>query len=127
MTRSDIIASAAELYCNQGDYNVYATRLYHCKAEIIDSMFSRWILLKSYSTLAAGYDRITGTLYVFDYYSHTTCQHVAKFRNWIRYGFNLVSVKRVNLYNDSRTGKRAARENIADDFAAVIESALNQH
>lgn len=29
------------------------------------------------------------------------------------------------MYNDSRTGKRAARKNLNDDFANVIKSALN--
>lgn len=31
------------------------------------------------------------------------------------------------MYNDSRTGKRAAQKNIDDDFASVIATALNQH
>ena len=29
------------------------------------------------------------------------------------------------MYNDSRTGKRAAQKNIDDDFASVIATALN--
>lgn len=32
----------------------------------------------------------------------------------------------VRLYNDSKTGKRAARKNLDDDFASVISTALNQ-
>ena len=34
--------------------------------------------------------------------------------------------RKVNLYNDSRTGKLAARKNLEDDFASVIATALNQ-
>lgn len=49
--------------------------------------------------------------------------------NWIRFeyqvGRNYPVI--VRLYNDSRTGKRAARKNIEDDFASVIATALNQH
>lgn len=33
----------------------------------------------------------------------------------------------VNLYNNSRIGKRVAQKNIEDDFASVIATALNQY
>ena len=106
-----------------------AERLYFCKAWIINPDNSDFIILQSYSTIVAAYQRTTGILWVFDYYSATTAQHVAKFRNWVRYkyntGWNYPCVLR--LYNDSRTGKRAARKNLDDDFASVISTALNQH
>lgn len=58
----------------------------------------------------------------------TTASHIAKFRDWIRYkyctGWNWPKI--VRLYNDSRTGKRAAKKNLEDDFASVISIALNQ-
>lgn len=89
---------------------------------------SDFLILKSYSTIVAAFQFSTGILWVFDHYSNTTSQHIAKFRNWIRYkyltGWNYP--KEVNLYNDSRTGKRAAQKNI-DDFASVIATALNQY
>ena len=105
-----------------------AERLYFCKAWIINPDNSDFIILQSYSTIVAAFQRTTGILWVFDFYSNTTASHIAKFRNWIRYEFQTgwsypVTVR---LYNDSRTGKRAARKNIEDDFASVIESALNQ-
>lgn len=106
-----------------------AERLYFCKAWIVNPDNSDFIILQSYSTIVAAFQRTTGILWVFDYYSNTTSQHIAKFRNWIRYefqtGWNYPIT--VRLYNDSRTGKRAARKNIEDDFASVIASALNQH
>lgn len=48
---------------------------------------------------------------------------------WIRYEYQSGRnyPRKVNLYNDSRTGKRAAQRNLDDDFASVIASALNQH
>lgn len=103
-------------------------RLYSCKALIINPDNSDFIILQSYSTIAAVYQRTTGILWVFDFYSNTTASHIAKFRNWIRYEFQTgwsypVTVR---LYNDSRTGKRAARKNLEDDFASVIATALNQ-
>ena len=126
MTRTDIINSATFFMIdNHYDfYDIKSIRLYHCTAWCIVSNYSKWILLQSYKTIVAAYDEIADILYVFDYYSHTTCQHVAKFQNWLKREFCPVSVKRINLYNDSRTGKRAAQKNIDDDFASVIASAI---
>lgn len=104
-------------------------QLYNCKAWIFTHDYSDFIILQSYTTIVAAFQRTTGILWVFGFYSNTTSQHVAKFRNWIRYvfqtGWNYP--KKVNLYNDSRTGKRAAQKNVKDDFASVISNALNQH
>lgn len=106
-----------------------AERLYCCKAWIFMPDNSDFLILQSYSTIVAAFQRTTGILWVFGFYSNTTAQHIAKFKNWIRYGFQTGwnYPKKVNLYNDSRTGKRAARKNLDDDFASVIVSALNQH
>ena len=104
-------------------------QLYSCKAWIFMPDNSDFIILQSYSTIVAAFQHSTGILWAFDFYSHTTASHIAKFRNWIRYEFqtswNYPDV--VRLYNDSRTGKRAAQKNLDDDFASVIVSALNQH
>lgn len=104
-------------------------QLYYCKAWIFMPDNSDFLILQSYSTIVAAFQRTTGILWVFGFYSNTTAQHIAKFKNWIRYGFQTGwnYPKKVNLYNDSRTGKRAAQKNLDDDFASVIESALNQH
>lgn len=104
-------------------------QLYYCKAWIFMPDNSNFLILQSYSTIVAAFQRTTGILWVFGFYSNTTAQHIAKFKNWIRYEFQTGwnYPKKVNLYNDSRTGKRAARKNLDDDFASVIVSALNQH
>lgn len=104
-------------------------QLYCCKAWVFMPDNSDFFILQSYSTIVAAFQRTTGILWVFGFYSNTTAQHIAKFKNWIRYGFQTGwnYPKKVNLYNDSRTGKRAARKNLDDDFASVIVSALNQH
>ena len=103
-------------------------RLYNCKAWVYMPDNSDFIILRSYSTIVAAFQRSTGILWVFGYYSSTTAQHIAKFHNWVRYeyqaGWNYP--RKVNLYNDSKTGKRAARKNLDDDFASVIAAALNQ-
>lgn len=125
-TRKEI----AEAVVSQSDLHMggYRSQLYSCKAWILHPDFSDFLILQSYSTIVAAYQFSTGILWIFDYYSHTTAQHVAKFRNWLRYEFNTGRnyPRKVNLYNDSKTGKRAARKNLDDDFASVIATALNQ-
>lgn len=106
----------------------YKTRLQYCKAWIIHPDFSDFLILQSYSTIVAAYQYSTAILWVFGFYSNTTASHVRKFRNWIEQEYNIGwnCPRVVRLYNDCRTGKRAARKNLDDDFASVIESALNQ-
>lgn len=126
-TRSDYISQVD--FLSDLHLGGYKERLYYCKAWIIKSDFSGFLILQSYSTIVAAYEFKTNILWVFGHYSNTTSQHIAKFRNWIRYeyqtGWNYP--KKVNLYNDSRTGKRAAQKNLNDDFSNVIATALNQH
>lgn len=64
-------------------------RLNYCKADICYCNYSEFfkcnpILLCSYSTFVAVYIPTTDRLFVFDYYSNTTSQHIAKFRVWLR-------------------------------------------
>lgn len=66
----------------------YGVRLYHCKAEIFLCDYSDFfkccpILLRSYATFVAIYIPNTDRLFVFDYYSNTTTQHIAKFRKFL--------------------------------------------
>ena len=126
-TRSEI----AKTVVFQSDLHLggYRSQLYSRKAWILHPDFSDFLILQSYSSIVATYQFSTGILWVFDHYSNTTAQHVAKFQNWIRYeyqtGWDYPRI--VRLYNDSRTGKRAAQKNLDDDFASVISAALNQH
>ena len=126
-TRSDIVKATENL--STLHIGGYKSQLYTCKAWIIKPDFSDFLILQSYSTIVAAYQFSTSVLWVFGYYSATTVQHVAKFRNWIRYKYNTAwdYPKTVRLYNDSKTGKRAARKNLDDDFAGVISTALNQY
>lgn len=126
-TRKEI----AEAVVSQSDLHLggYRSQLYSCKAWILHPGFSDFLILQSYSTIVAAYQFSTSILWVFDFYSHTTASHIAKFWNWITYEYHdgLYYPRIVKLYNDSRTGKRAARKNLEDDFASVISTALNQH
>lgn len=102
-------------------------QLYNCKAWIVNPDNSDFIILQSYATIVAAFQRSAGILWVFGFYSNTTAQHIAKFKKWIRYeyqtGWNYPIT--VELYNHSRTGKRAAHKNLDDDFASVIASAIS--
>lgn len=126
-TRSEIV-KAAESFADL-HFGGYKKRLYYCNAQIIYPVFSDFIILQSYTTIVAAYQHTTGILWVFGYYSATTAQHVAKFCKWLRNEYNTgwSYPSKVNLYNDSKTGKRAAHKNLDDDFASVIATALNQH
>lgn len=126
-TRSDIVKAVE--YQSSLHVGGSKSRLNYCTAWIIKPDFSDFLILQSYSTIVAAYQFSTGILWVFGYYSATTVQHVAKFWNLVRYKYNTCFnyPRKVNLYNDSRTGKRAARKNLDDDFASVISTALNQH
>lgn len=127
MTRTEIMNMVYDAYYS-GHPRTHSERLYTCNAIIVHVDNSDWLVLRSYASLVAAFQRSTGILWVFGFYSNTTSQHIAKFRNWIRYkydtGWKWPQV--VRLYNDSKTGKRAARKNIEDDFASVISTALNQ-
>lgn len=125
-TRSDIV-KAVEYQSSLHDGGS-KSRLSYCKAWIIKPDFSDFLILQSYSTIVAAYQFSTGILWVFGFYSNTTAQHIAKFRNYIRYKYRFAwnQPRIVKLHNDSRTGKRAAQKNLDDDFASVIATALNQ-
>ena len=126
-TRSDIVKAIE----HQSTLHVGGSksRLYYCTAWIIKPDFSDFLILQSYSTIVAAYQFSTDILWVFDYYSATTAQHVAKFCKWLQNEYNTGwnYPRKVNLYNNSRTGKRAARKNLDDDFASVISTAQEQY
>ena len=126
MTRKEIVNKVYNAYYSS--YPASFKRLYNCKAIIVHVDFTEWVILRSCETVVAAYQVSTGILWVFGYYSTTTAQHVAKFCKWLRNDYNTdwnyqLTVK---LYNDSKTGKRAARKNLDDDFASVIAAAVNQ-
>lgn len=107
----------------------YTQQLYHCKATIICPDFSDFVILKSYSTIVAVFQYSTGILWALGFYSHTTAQHIAKFKNLLRYKYPFKSwdfPQRINLYNDSRTPKYMGRIREADDFASVIDQAMEK-
>ena len=129
-TRKELTDSVTSVICdyNSAPIKGHIEQLYSCKAWILKTGNSDFIILQSYTTIVAAFQFSTGILWVFNFYSHTTAQHVAKFCKWLQneYDTGWNYQRTVKLYNDSKTGKRAARKNLDDDFASVIESALSQ-
>ena len=75
MTRTELIQYAKRVY-NEGARDTW--KVANCKAQIIETRKPGVYLLKSYSTIVGVFTESTGTLYIFDYYSATTYQHIYK-------------------------------------------------
>lgn len=122
-SRSSILSAVINSYKRASERKT--VRLYNCKAWIISSDLSDFLILKSYSTIVAAYQYSTDTLWIFGFYSKTTAQHVAKFRKWLMFCYPWSSHRTVKLYNDPATEKHVAQKNLEDNFASVIKSALS--
>lgn len=79
MTRTELMIYAQQEYdkaiCNHS-YKEYS-RLNQCQAHYVDT--GKAVILRSYNTIVAIFSKEVGSLYVFDYYSPTTVQHISKF------------------------------------------------
>lgn len=79
MTRIELMNYAQQTYykaLSTHKFNRYE-RLNTCQAHYID--IGNVVILKSYNTVVAIYNKTVGSLYVFDYYSVTTQSHISKF------------------------------------------------
>lgn len=89
--------------CEKHYYDSYTKPLNRCQAEYTDIVYfddsTAWIILRSYSTIVAAYSCGSATVYVRDYYSATTAQHVTKFMRKISTDFDITRV--VYLYKRS--------------------------
>lgn len=77
MTRDDLIEYAG-IYVHNSKLPVYKQQVNKCKCWLLKKDFNRALVVQSYNTLAGVYDRETGTLYLFDYYSNTTNKQFRK-------------------------------------------------
>lgn len=83
MTRNELKIYAKQTYdkaLSTHKFNRYE-RLNTCQAHYLDVGNS--VILKSYNTIVAIFNKTVGSLYVFDYYSATTQQHISKFANML--------------------------------------------
>lgn len=104
--------------------NRYTTeeRLNKCSAWIYEIVCNErtYICLQSYSTRVALYDFVDKCVYVNDYYSATTVQHVYKFANGEYLGrFNKSNIPVKKLYIYSRMRKAEKEKAIATDFGCI--------
>lgn len=65
------------------DYGKNVHKLFDCSATVIDCASANIIVLKSYNTYVAYYDKDYEYVTVFDTYSATTTQHCRKFVKWL--------------------------------------------
>lgn len=70
-----------ELQLNIDALVSYRQRLYHCSAQVCETPYG--YVLKSYNTYVAIYSREQKHLVSLGRFSHTTYQHVRKFKNWL--------------------------------------------
>ena len=82
--------------CEKHYYDSYIKPLNRCQAEYTDIVYfddsTAWIILRSYSTIVAAYSCGSESVYVRDYYSATTVQHVTKFMRKISTNFDIARV-----------------------------------
>lgn len=79
MTRTELMIYAQQEYdkaLSKHTYKEY-NRLNNCQAHYVDT--GKAVILKSYEKVVAIYNKMVGTIYVFDYFSNTTQQHIRKF------------------------------------------------
>lgn len=79
MTRTELMIYAQHKYdmaLSKHKFNTYE-RLKTCQAHYVDVGNS--VILKSYNDIVAIFNKRVGALYVFNYYSATTVQHIYKF------------------------------------------------
>ena len=77
MTRAQLIDYTANWVVNRKS-TLYKEQVKYCQAWLLKRDFNDVTVVQSYSTYVAIFSHVTGTLYVFDNYSNTTCQHIRK-------------------------------------------------
>lgn len=79
MTRKELIELANREYERRNaKFTPIIKRVNTCQAWVITWDFCDFAVIKSYKTIVGIYSKPTATLFVFDYYSSTTQQHLRK-------------------------------------------------
>ena len=76
MTKTELVKKSYDLLTSGTTTDI--ERIGKCKADIFHYDQCEADLIISYSTIVGIYNRRTATLFVFDYYSATTIQHIYK-------------------------------------------------
>lgn len=76
MTRTELVKKSNFLFRSKSETS--SERIGKCQAVIFHYDQCEEDLIKSYNTIVGIYNRRTGTLFAFDYYSATTVKHVYK-------------------------------------------------
>ena len=76
MTRTELVRKSNDLFRFRADTG--SERIGKCQAVIFHYNQCEEDLIRSYDTIVGIYNRRTGTLFAFDYYSATTVKHIYK-------------------------------------------------
>ena len=106
MTRRDLINITLK---EMGKGTKNTVRINQCKA-FIETVTPNFYIVVSYYTPVAVYVKTTGTMYVFDFYSHTTQQHIRKAAE------KLDAMRFTYLYQRSDKYVEIARNDYANSF-----------
>lgn len=132
MTRTELMIYAQQLYDSSLAKNNFKRyeRLNRCQARILET--ESVVILKSYSTIVAIYNKRVGSIYVFNYYSATTVQHIYKFADlldWDRIVFlykrsdNVLELTKDYMQNRTMKPSKEEWENLYRyDFSMEITS-----
>lgn len=85
MTRTELMIYAKQEYDKalaRHTYKEYSC-LNQCQACYVDTGTA--VILKSYDTIVAIFNKQVGSLYVFNYYSATTVRHICKFASMLEW------------------------------------------
>lgn len=125
MTRRDLINITLN---KMNKPAIFIERINYCKAFIYEVTPNFYIVI-SYNTPVAVYVKITGTLYVFDFYSATTQQHIRKaaekldvmrFTYLYQRSDKYVEIARDGRANSLRPFKEEWQNIIDSDYSLVI-------
>lgn len=140
MTKTELFKEAEQI-CTNG---VQMFRIGRCQAWYTKTCEAnnghRWIILRSYNTIVAIYDRDCACLFVRDYYSATTVQHIHKFWREINRNYGEIDLIPLHArtdrkivisplpYSDIRLNHISEYEQwyCVNDYADVIDSYMNR-
>ena len=125
MTRTQLIKITMEELNKPGRTVV---RINKCKA-FIDEVTPDFYIIVSYNTPVAVYIKTTGTMYVFNFYSRTTTQHIhkaAKILDAMRFTYlyqrsdKYVEIARNGYANSFKPNKKEWQNIIDSDYSLEI-------
>lgn len=106
-------------FAEREQYSAKRHRLYSCNATMFEFEYNGipYTALRSYQTIVAIAEHsVNGGIWIDDYYSATTCQHISKFKNYLR-ETNYCEYPVHKMYKHSGMNKRTYENHVANDWS----------